>query len=218
MKSLILKDLYNVGHHAKSMFFMLLIYAIIFVPFSGPETCIIVSGILGSMLVMTTFSYDDSSKWAKYAMVTPVTKQDLVAAKFIVLLIFSASCVITGLVLAFIGGMITHKVDYSNTSDVFKLLFIPVISLVIAEIFGSLSIPLLFKFGPEKARMLAFVALMIPAAICFGVYELLIFLGVSFTDQLVFILLCCSPVVALLWNLAMYKISYAIFSKKELLD
>ena len=39
------------------------------------------------------------SKWEKYALVMPVTKQDLVAAKFIVLLIFTAFGAVSGLVL-----------------------------------------------------------------------------------------------------------------------
>lgn len=109
------------------------------------------------MMVMTTFSFDDNSKWMKYAMVTPVTKRDLVSSKFIVLLIFS------------------------------------------------------------KARTLSLVSFIVPAAICFGVYEIQILFGVSFTDQFMFILLCCSPVIALAWNLAMFKISYVILSKKDLL-
>lgn len=75
----------------------------------------------------------------------------------------------------------------------------------------------LFKFGAEKARTLSFVSFIVPAAICFGVYEILTLCGVSFSDQFVFTLLCCSPLIALAWNLLMYKISYVIFVKKELL-
>ena len=36
------------------------------------------------------------------------------------------------------------------------------------------------------------------------------------TDQLVFILLCCSPLLALAWCYVMYQISYRIFAKQEL--
>ena len=46
MKSLILKDLLNIGHNAKSMFFMLLVFACITIPQGGVETCIVASGIL----------------------------------------------------------------------------------------------------------------------------------------------------------------------------
>ena len=41
-------------------------------------------------------------------------------------------------------------------------------------------------------------------------------LGVALTDQIVFILLCCSPLLALAWCYVMYQISYRIFVKQEL--
>lgn len=217
MKSLVLKDLYNIWHNAKSMFFMLLVLAFIIIPFAGAEAYIIMSGVLCSMMIITTFSFDDNSKWMKYAMVTPVTKKDMVVSKFIVLLIFSSFGAISGLIIGSIGGIIARKVILSGISNVLTLLLTSVVSLVIAEIFGSMSIPLLFKFGAEKARMLSLVSCIVPAAICFGVYEVLTFLGVSFSDNVIFILLCYSPLIALVWNLVMYKISYSIFAKKELL-
>lgn len=214
MKSLVLKDLYNIGHNTKSMFFMLLVFAFIFIPFNGPEAYIVTSGILCSMMIITTFSFDEKSKWMKYAMVTPVSKKDLVASKFIVLMIFSAIGVVSGVVIGFVGGIIVHKIDYDN---IFSLPFVALISLIIVEILGSISIPLLFKFGAEKARMLSLISFIIPVVICFGFYSLLIFLGFSFTNNFIFILMCCSPLIGLFWNLIMYKISYAILSKKELI-
>lgn len=199
------------------MLFMLLVLAFIIIPFVGAEAYMVMSGILCSMMIITTFSFDDHSKWMKYAMVTPVTKRDIVAGKFVVLLIFSVIGAVAGLVIGSIGGAIVHKVHFGGVDNILTLLLTSMVSLIIAEIFGSMSIPLLFRFGAEKARMLSLVAFIIPAAICFGIYELLILIGVSFTDNSVFILLCVSPLIALMWNLLMYKISYAIFAKKELL-
>ena len=37
MKSLVLKDLFNIGHNAKSMLFILVVFAVAFIPFSGVE-------------------------------------------------------------------------------------------------------------------------------------------------------------------------------------
>ncbi|MCU0080403.1 ABC-2 transporter permease [Extibacter muris] len=76
--------------------------------------------------------------------------------------------------------------------------------------------PLVFKFGAEKGRVLLLVSFFIPAGICFGICHLLAMLGVELTDQLVFILLCCSPILALAWCYVMYQISYRIFSRQEL--
>ena len=46
MRSLILKDLYNIGHNAKSMLFMLAVLAVVLIPTSGAPSYIIVSAIL----------------------------------------------------------------------------------------------------------------------------------------------------------------------------
>ena len=35
MKSLVLKDLFNIGHNAKSMLFILVVFAVALIPFSG---------------------------------------------------------------------------------------------------------------------------------------------------------------------------------------
>lgn len=75
MKSLILKDLYNIGHNAKSMLFILVIFAVAFIPTSGVEGYIFMCAILCSMMIVTTFSFDDTSKWTRYAMITPISKK-----------------------------------------------------------------------------------------------------------------------------------------------
>lgn len=217
MKSLVLKDLFNIGHNAKSMLFILVVFAVALIPFSvsGVEGYIFVCAILCSMMIVTTFSFDDSSKWTRYAMIMPVSKKELVAGKFMVLAIFCAIGSLFGLVVGSIGGLITNKITL-DLVGIGELLFLDLISWVIALIFGSMSIPLVFKFGAERGRVLLLVSFLIPAGICFGIYQLLTTLGIELTDQLVFILLCCSPLLALAWCYVMYQISYRIFAKQEL--
>lgn len=216
MKSLILKDLLNIGHNAKSMFFMLLVFACIIIPQGGVETYIVTSGILCSMMVITTFSFDEQSKWTKYAMIMPVSKKDYVISKFIVLALFSLIGILTGAILGTIGGLLLHKI--SSGISLLMSLSATAIGFIIADIFGSVSIPLLFKFGAEKARMMTLIAFVVPVIVCYGVYQLLIALGISFTTKLIAILLCASPVITVAWNYIMYKISYLIFDNKELLN
>lgn len=89
MKSLVLKDLFNIGHNAKSMLFILVVFAVALIPFSGVESYIFVCAILCSMMIVTTFSFDDNSKWTRYAMIMPISKKELVIGKFAVLAIFA---------------------------------------------------------------------------------------------------------------------------------
>lgn len=215
MKSLILKDLFNIGHNAKSMLFILVVFAVALIPFSGVEGYIFVCAILCSMMIVTTFSFDDNSKWTRYAMIMPVSKKELVVGKFVVLAIFCAVGSLFGLVIGSIGGFAMRKITF-DFAGIGELLFLALAAWVISLIFGSMSIPLVFKFGAEKGRVLLLVSFLIPAGICFGIYQLLAMLGVELTDKLVFILLCCSPILALAWCYVMYQISYRIFSRQEL--
>lgn len=168
MKSLVLKDLFNIGHNAKSMLFILVVFAVALIPFSGVEGYIFVCAILCSMMIVTTFSFDDSSKWTRYAMIMPVSKKELVAGKFMVLAIFCAIGSLFGLIIGFIGGLITHKIVL-DIVGIGELLFLTLVAWVISLIFGSMSIPLVFKFGAEKGRVLLLVSFLIPAGICFGI-------------------------------------------------
>ena len=99
MKSLILKDLYNIGHNLKSMLFILIVFAFAVIPFSGISSYIFICAILCSMMIVTTFTFDDSSHWLRYALILPITKKDIVLAKFVTLFIFSSLGSLFGLIL-----------------------------------------------------------------------------------------------------------------------
>lgn len=216
MKSLILKDLYNIGHNAKSMLLILLVFAVGLIMSSGVESYIISAGVLCSMMIVTTFTFDDNCKWSKYALIMPVCKKDIVKAKFIVLVIFCTVGVCVGTIFGVSGGLVMRKLVMSMESIV-TMLFMAFVGLIVSVIFGSMSIPLVYKFGAEKGRVLLLVSFVVPLAICFIVYEILMLFGVEITDQLVFAILCASPLIALIWVYIMYRISCSIFSKQEVI-
>lgn len=215
MKSLILKDLYNIAHNAKSMLFMLVVLAAVFISTSGVEGYVNICTIMCSMMIVTTFSFDDYSGWARYAMITPVSRKDLVAAKFIVLSIFCVVGSLFGLVISSAAGLIMKQVPF-DPAAFGELLLLALAAWAISFILGSISIPFVFKFGVEKGRVLLIVSYIVPAGICFGLYQTLVMSGVEITERLVFTLLCCSPIAAVVWCYAMYQISYRIFEKQEL--
>lgn len=214
MKSLILKDLYNIGHNSKSMLFILIVFALAIIPFSGISSYIFICSILCSMMIVTTFTFDSSSHWLRYAMILPISKKDIVLAKFVALLIFAGLGSLFGLIIGLVGGIIINDIALIP-SDIFELLFTAMIALVIAMIFGGMSIPLVFKFGAEKGRMLLLVSFLLPAALFWGVYQMLIWFGVKLTQETVLVILCCSPIIALLWDYIMYKITYSIFDRRN---
>ena len=56
----------------------------------------------------------------RYAMIMQVSKKELVAGKFMVLAIFCAIGSLFGLIIGFIGGLITHKTVSYTHLDVYK--------------------------------------------------------------------------------------------------
>ncbi|MEZ3514038.1 MAG: ABC-2 transporter permease [Lachnospiraceae bacterium] len=215
MRSLILKDLYNIGHNAKSMLFMLGVLAVVLIPTSGASAYIIVSAILCSMMIVTTFTFDDNSSWLRYAMIMPVSKKDIVVGKYIMLVIFCVIGSLFGLVVSLIAGLAMRKITF-NLAGIVELLLLTLVALVISLISGSMSIPLVFKFGAERARVLLVISILVPLAICFGIYQVFVLLGIELTDQLVLIILYGSPIIALFWCYVMYRICCQIFKKQDL--
>ncbi len=80
---------------------------------------------------------------------------------------------------------------------------------IMETFFGRLKNEMFYGFEKDYPSFEAFSKAIVD-------YQLLTMLGVALTDQIVFILLCCSPLLALAWCYVMYQISYRIFVKQEL--
>lgn len=109
-----------------------------------------VCAILCSMMIVTTFSFDDSSKWTRYAMIMPVSKKELVAGKFMVLAIFCAIGSLFGLIIGFIGGLITHKIVL-DIVGIGELLFLTLGAWVISLILEVCQFLLCSSLAQKKA-------------------------------------------------------------------
>lgn len=210
MKGLVLKDLYNIRHNAKSMLFTLIILAVVFIPSAHVSGYIVFSAVLFGIMTMTTFAFDEKSDWTRYAMIMPLSKKDIVCGKYAVLAIFSAIGVLFGFAVSFITLLVTNNL----TATAECLLTVPV-AFTVSLVVCSTTIPLVFKFGTERARIFLAVSVLVPTAVCFAAYKLLGLVGVGFSDQAVLAMLCCSPAAALIWCFVSYKISCRIFNKQD---
>lgn len=215
MKGLILKDLYNITHNSKTTLLVLFIFALTFIPSSGIEGYVAMCTIMCSIMIVTTFSYDTYSNWNRYALVMPISRKALVAGKFVVLYIFSLFGIAFGVCFGLlISAAMNRPVPEAEGMKMLLCAALGIFS--IAVMLGSLMIPLIIKFGVEKARVFFMVSYLIPAAICFLGYRLLGMAGITVTDEMVMNLIYCSPVIAIVWNFVTYKISCTIFERQEI--
>ena len=213
MKSVVLKDLYNMRGNGKSVLISFLILA---VAMASTGVGVLYSGaILCSSLIVSTFAYDDRCDWAKYAVVMPISRNELVAGKYAMLTLLVVGGMAVSLLASLVSNAITGQIPL-NWNGLQELIFSALTALIFALVYGSVAIPLILRFGAEQGRVLLVAALLVPAAVCFVAYQIGKWLGIVLTDQGVVLLVCGAAVAALVWMAVSYRISCGIFAKQEL--
>ena len=213
MKGLILKDLLNLRKNLKTIIIMCLFYTLLFSTLNPTFLSGIIT-ILFAMQILTTFSYDDYSKWNMYALSLPITKKQLVLSKYIL----GISFIIFGGVFSFI---------LTSLLSLFKGSFI--LGDLVASIIGSTGImilmilillPLIFKYGVERSRIMLLAIFAIPTVLILIISKVLALTGIPFPseEQLNALL----PVICIIATLILiagiyvsYMTSVKIITKKE---
>ncbi len=151
MTGLILKDFLILRKSLRSYLFMMIIYAAI--AFTGVWTADIV-GVLMVVVVMllpmNVFAYDKQCQWDTYGLALPVGRTKTVAARYLcVLLLCLFSVALTAVlgVALYAAGRVEEPVEFMVTCSVMGLMSVLV---------NAIMLPFLYKFGPERARMMFF--------------------------------------------------------------
>ena len=130
---------------------MLVVYTAI--AFSGVWSADIV-GVLMVVIVMllpmNVFAYDKQCQWDTYGLALPVGRTKTVAARYLcVLLLCLLSVALTSVlgVALFAAGRVEEPVEFMVSCSVMGL---------ISVLVNAIMLPFLYKFGPERARMMFF--------------------------------------------------------------
>ncbi len=206
MIGLIIKDIYNLKKYAKTLIVLIAFYGIMSLSMDGGSFLMSMVILLFTMMPITSFSYDDIAKWDKYALSLPITKKDMVLSKYILALIMCAS----GTAIALLSTIILNLINKTTTME--ELLLGIYISMAAGIIFFSVLLPLIYKFGVEKSRLMVLGAVAVPYLIFFIMKEI----GIPFpTMEALMILLKISPLLLILIVYISYILSIKIFANKE---
>ena len=150
MKGLLLKDWYQVRTSMKTMYltvaFVLAIWALS--TSSSYVFSVSYAAIFLGILPVNLLTYDQNSGWIEYGWTLPVSKKTLVAEKYLVgLLCVVAAIVVDGLFVAVLSLRRGTVIDSAA-------LFIIANSISTILLMNSISLPLMYRFGAEKARMI----------------------------------------------------------------
>lgn len=218
IKGLILKDLAQLKSYKKTLITFIIILFVYSVTQENLESLvnmIVVILTLGfGMFAVGSFSYDEYAKSDRYILTLPVTKRDVVFAKYLLVISSSLIGATLGMTLGFIIMLFNNSIDGG-------LLF----SIASGSFFGislieSLQIPYIYKWGVEKGKIQIFII----SFVLIGLGALLMNLPIDFAKIFNFknmdLLIKMLPFILLLLNLVFYYISYKvsinIYNKKEL--
>lgn len=150
MTGLILKDFLILRKTLRSYLLILAIY--VAVAFTGYWSSSFVGGfmmVMVALLPMNVFAYDKQARWDVYGLSLPVGRTKTVAARYLaVLIMFAASAVFTtvlGVAMSIAGRMEESLGEYMLSCA---------ICIVVAMLVNAMMLPFLYKFGPERARMM----------------------------------------------------------------
>lgn len=157
MKGLIIKDLCVIKNQMKSLLLVLVFFVFISIINNDATFILFLVPFYMIMILITTFSYDEFNKWECYCNSVPLSRKEIVKAKY---LLFNATSLIV-LVLGIIASLIIPNFIENTT---FESLFASIIGVA----FGiclviSLLIPFYYKFGANKGRIMLFLCIVILA-------------------------------------------------------
>ena len=211
MKGLILKDFYTMARYGKTLLALILFY--VGLAFLGQPASFVSAMMvfLFAMMVISSFSYDEFGKWNKYCLSLPVSRQQMVGGKYL----FALIMLVVGMVLGLLGGyLISLTQDISFIEEVLP----SCLGGAAAALFMlSLLLPLMYRFGVEKGRILLLAVCFLPVILVLGFLKVAETYHLPLPDEAtVLIWLKFLPVLVLGAFGASYLCSAAIFAKKEL--
>ena len=209
MKGLLKKDFYLTRSLGKSYLLILAIFALLAV--FGVYTPTFLTPYLTLMCVMcpiNLFSYDELSRWDKYAAALPAGRQGVVMARYL----FTLLLTLAALVLVTVIEVVTFYLGVSEESTLIDTMLSGAIPVTTGVLINALLLPLLFKFGTQKARIYLMVLVGLGMGAVFG---LMAIFGEpnGLTVPLLLLLLSLVCVLSLIPS---YFVSLRIYQKKDL--
>lgn len=209
MLGLIKKDFLMIKANLKATAIIYIIFLIMI--FQGTLDSVFIIPLIGIMLFISTFSYDDFNNWNAFAVALPNGRKNVVKAKYI------ASLILT-VVLSIISIASSTLISYTrnNNIDIFEIISGLMGTLLSCIIIISLLYPIIFKFGSTNGRIILFVVIFAFAGII-GIVSNYIDMSnfvnlINMLDKYWYIGI---PLIAVIFLGISYLISNKIYKNKE---
>lgn len=216
MKGLILKDFINLKKNLKIFGVLTIFYVVLSFSMNSSSYFGTMFTFVFAMLTMSTYTFDEQAKWDGYALTMPITKDQIVRSKYLVMFLLTISSMI------FSFGVLVLLNLIMKSENLFAGIITSALGAAVVVIFYCISIPFFTKLGVEKSRFIIVAIYMLPFFAGSVLYKLLrerfpvppqslIRLGRFLVDNAYLLV----PVVVLVALYISYSISIRIYRKKE---
>lgn len=201
MKALLKKDFYVLWSGMRSLVLLVVVFALIPIGFQNTFAV-----LYAAMLPYSALAFDERSHWDQMALSMPYSPRDIVRSKYVLGWISAGSAFLFTALAQLIEGFFTK-----NATPI-SLLFV---SLCGATITVALTLPLMFRFGSEKARL---ITVFILALICGGAGALTSIATITVIGakaSLPPLLVAVAPVIAIVVNLISMPLAEKWYKKRK---
>lgn len=210
MKGLLVKDFLNLKRYFRTVLLMVFFYVVLALTNGNISFISAMITLLFAMMAITSFSYDETAKWDKYGLSLPVTRKETVLSKYIL----SVLLIVMGSVLSLIGGLIYGIVK--NNLSIIELMRVTYAIFCAAILYNCIIVPLIYKFGVEKLRLIMVAVFAIPFGIFAALSAVAGPIDINSYESLANLLIYISPLLLIFFLYISLQISISIYQKKEI--
>lgn len=166
MKGLLIKDFYQMCRHCRAFLLIVVLFAALSALEDTSLFIALYPALFSGMIPVSLLSYDERSGWREYSGTLPYTKAQLVSGKYILGLAIELAVVAISALAQWIRSSRYGALEGLDVSAVMGM-------LVLMGFFSSgVSLPLMYKWGVEKGRIIYYVVICVGCAASFILSDL----------------------------------------------
>lgn len=158
MAGIIIKDFINLRKNIKIFLAFIVIYGVMAFASQDSSFFSTVFTVLCAILTISLYSYDEMARWDGFALTMPISRDNIVQGKYIMMLLLTAIGVVVGILFTMLVYI------FADTGEPLNSIQSCMVGAAIAIVFYSITIPIITKVGVEKARFILLAVYLIPFA------------------------------------------------------
>jgi len=156
MKGLLLKDFINLRKNVKMFAMFLVLYGAMSYLSEDSSFYSTIITIVTAILTLSLYSYDEMVKWDTYALTLPISKEDIVQGRYLMMLLLTLIGLIVGYSFTVLFHATTGIGSLQTTMKSCSM------GAAVAILYYCVAMPLITKQGIEKARIILIAVYAIP--------------------------------------------------------